>query len=140
MAEGPTNSHFMIRTFFNKLCHTIRIYTITKRSILLKEASLENYTGFLRLDSDGNIRLVIENWLAYGLLVRYTIPLDVLLLWWNTRSAFLLNHPLGLSFVSLVAQPTIVLMYYHRWTYNGNNKAFINSIFTHSTRGDLVHG
>lgn len=73
--------------------HTLPIHTITKASVLSKEAPPENYSGFLRLGSKykeergvgnvakrygytvlvlgaSNIRLIIENWMKYGLLIR----------------------------------------------------------------------
>lgn len=53
--------------------HTLPIHTITKASVLSKEAPPENYSGFLRLGmlvlGASNIRLVIENWMKYGLLI-----------------------------------------------------------------------
>ncbi|KAG1463190.1 hypothetical protein G6F56_005340 [Rhizopus delemar] len=54
--------------------HTLPIHTITKASVLSKEAPPENYSGFLRLGmlvlGASNIRLIIENWMKYGLLIR----------------------------------------------------------------------
>ncbi|KAI9275265.1 diacylglycerol acyltransferase DGAT2 [Helicostylum pulchrum] len=53
--------------------HTLPIHTLTKASVLSKEAPPENYSGFLRLGmlvlGASNIRLVIENWMKYGLLI-----------------------------------------------------------------------
>ncbi|CAO0792876.1 unnamed protein product [Mucor circinelloides] len=53
--------------------HTLPIHTITKASVLSKEAPPENYSGFLRLGmlvlGASNIRLIIENWMKYGLLI-----------------------------------------------------------------------
>ncbi|KAI8379794.1 MBOAT, membrane-bound O-acyltransferase family-domain-containing protein [Radiomyces spectabilis] len=55
--------------------HTIPIHTLTKASVLSKEAPPENYSGFIRLGmlvlGASNIRLVIENWMKYGLLIRF---------------------------------------------------------------------
>ncbi|KAI9491672.1 putative diacylglycerol O-acyltransferase [Zychaea mexicana] len=54
--------------------HTIPIHTLTKASVLSKEAPPENYSGFIRLGmlvlGASNIRLIIENWMKYGLLIR----------------------------------------------------------------------
>ncbi|CAO3580017.1 unnamed protein product [Absidia cylindrospora] len=54
--------------------HTIPIHTLTKASVLSKEAPPENYSGFIRLGmlvlGASNIRLVIENYMKYGLLIR----------------------------------------------------------------------
>ncbi|KAI9022998.1 MBOAT, membrane-bound O-acyltransferase family-domain-containing protein [Phycomyces nitens] len=59
---------------FTDQAHTIPIHTITKASVLSKEAPPENYSGFIRLGmlvlGASNIRLVIENWMKYGLLIR----------------------------------------------------------------------
>ncbi|KAG1138892.1 hypothetical protein G6F37_000424 [Rhizopus arrhizus] len=54
--------------------HTLPIHTIVKASVLSKEAPPENYSGFLRLGmlvlGASNIRLIIENWMKYGLLIK----------------------------------------------------------------------
>ncbi|CAO3677799.1 unnamed protein product [Rhizopus microsporus] len=54
--------------------HVLPIHTVTKASVLSKEAPPENYSGFLRLGmlvlGASNIRLIIENWMKYGLLIR----------------------------------------------------------------------
>lgn len=53
--------------------HTYPIHTLTKPSVLAKEAPPENYSGFIRLAmlvlAASNIRLVIENHIKYGFLL-----------------------------------------------------------------------
>ncbi|KAI9259366.1 MBOAT, membrane-bound O-acyltransferase family-domain-containing protein [Sporodiniella umbellata] len=64
--------------------HTLPIHTLIKASALSKEAPPENYSGFLRLGmlvlGASNIRLIIENYMKYGLLIRFphssSIPLN----------------------------------------------------------------
>ena len=82
------------RQTYQGLTHTIPIHTLSKASVLSKEAPPENYNGFIRLGSKytgqhlfvgtcqthsislvlvlgaSNIRLIIENWMKYGLLIR----------------------------------------------------------------------
>ncbi|CDH49971.1 diacylglycerol acyltransferase dgat2 [Lichtheimia corymbifera JMRC:FSU:9682] len=62
------------RQTYQGLTHTIPIHTLSKASVLSKEAPPENYNGFIRLGmlvlGASNIRLIIENWMKYGLLIR----------------------------------------------------------------------
>ncbi|KAI7897929.1 MBOAT, membrane-bound O-acyltransferase family-domain-containing protein [Cokeromyces recurvatus] len=71
LEENKKQKSAVIR--YSGFSHVLPIHTVTKASILSKEAPPENYNGFLRLGmlilGASNIRLIIENWMKYGLLI-----------------------------------------------------------------------
>ncbi|KAI8971348.1 hypothetical protein BDB01DRAFT_483879 [Pilobolus umbonatus] len=82
--------------------HTLPIHTLSKASVLSKEAPPENYSGFLRLGmlvlAASIIRLIIENYMKYGLLI--TIPNHSYIPW----------KDFGFSFMAWLCVPSCLMI------------------------------